>query len=420
MENDDHDCSDSVWKPGQPYRVILFYRYVQIDDVQDLQQQLQQHCTEWGLLGRVLVASEGINGTLAGSIDCIENFIRWMKQDPRFQAIDWKDSTEATHTKDLPFLTLSIRIEKSIISCGQQEQFIAQHAVFDEQTFGGLDNTGVHLPPSEFHDQLTNHHHTGAGVLLDVRNQFEYDIGHFQAAETLNVATYAESWSALDQLLAQKCASKSDPVYMYCTGGIRCEKASVYVKAKGYNRVYQLQGGIHRYLEAYPDGGHFRGKNFVFDGRVSMTGGGGGKGDDKGGVIDGATSRADAGADAVLGTSSGIGIGTDVGVALTGSDEVMGTEDTAAGRGVEVEVVGRCLDCAAPFDQFSGRVVCTVCRLPVLVCPQCRDERCEPGEYHCWRHRYVFFIHPLSLYLPLIGWLSSCRADPKWPSLLPL
>jgi predicted sulfurtransferase len=372
MNEDDHGCAQSSWKAGQPYRVILFYRYVQIGDVHVLQQQLLQNCQQWGLLGRILVAIEGINGTVAGSIDCIEHFVQWMKKDVRFQAVDWKESTESTHTQNLPFLTLSVRIEKSLISCGQQEQFIAKHAAFDDQTFGGLVNTGVHLNPSDFHTGLSHLQHTGKGVLLDVRNQFEYDIGHFQAAEPLNVATYAESWSALDQLLTQKCADKNEPVYMYCTGGIRCEKASVYVKAKGYNNVYQLQGGIHRYLESYPDGGHFRGKNFVFDGRVSMTGAGGAKG-----------------GKAAVDAGGGVNEVSDVGAADADVDaDTSGVDSDGEGVTEEGgEVVGRCLDCAEPFDQFSGRVVCTVCRLPVLVCPRCREERCEPGEYHCWRHR---------------------------------
>lgn len=116
-------------------------------------------------------------------------------------------------------------------------------------------------------------------MIVDIRNQYEYDIGHFQNARNLETFTYSETWSSLDKLFNKKVTSieeteiigqKQKPIYMYCTGGIRCEKASAYLVAKGYENVFQLQGGIHRYLETFPDGGLFRGKNFVFDTRVSI------------------------------------------------------------------------------------------------------------------------------------------------------
>jgi UPF0176 protein len=366
------------WKPGDPYTVTLFYRYVAIDNVEELRNQLLSICGELSLLGRILIAEEGINGTVAGSEACVTSFIDYMRADTRFRNIDWKSTTvgkrpageasAGSGPSALPFLNLSIRIVTEIVSCGRQREFISRNAAFDAGTFGGLSGTGKHLTPQEFHDALVSLTQSeGEGdsegeeqkaVLLDVRNQFEYDIGHFKSASPLNCATYAETWTCLDKLLENK--EKTAPVYMYCTGGIRCEKASVYVKSKGFENVYHLQGGIHRYLEAFPDGGQFTGKNFVFDSRVSVT----------------AKDCSEGVASAEKGSSDVVDGGR-------GS----ATEPSAGTANAETEVVGRCLDCSQPFDEFSGRVVCTVCRLPVLVCPQCREERCVPGEYHCYRHR---------------------------------
>jgi hypothetical protein len=206
-------------------------------------------------------------------------------------------------------------------------------------------------------------------------------------------------------------------------------QASVYVKARGFHEVYQLEGGIHRYLEAFPDGGLFKGKNFVFDARVAVPPAGDGDGENKEG--DAARENDDA-------------------------DDA--DDDDEENGGAEEEVVGQCLDCRRPHDTFSGRVVCTVCRLPVLVCPACRDDPagnppfpsaprptslvvlpgplrwphtsaptpyisvsvplpycphthtspprphaapflpraravCQPGEYHCWRHRHLKHLY---------------------------
>jgi UPF0176 protein len=140
---------------------------------------------------------------------------------------------------------------------------------------------------------------------------------------------------------------------LYCTGGIRCEKASSYLRAQGFDAVYQLQGGIHRYLEAFPDGGLFKGKNFVFDSRLATA------------------------------------------AAVSAPEEAP-------------EVVGRCIDCSAPFDQYSGQVVCTVCRLPVLTCAACkaRNASAFPGEYYCARHREL-----RGLYCTALGNYSGAELE---------
>ena len=231
-----------AWQPGQPFSIILFYRYVFIEDVSLLLSQMQRLCTSLGLLGRLLIAKEGVNGTLAGSCSCIETFIKCMSQDRRFQHIDWKQTSSepGQHHTSLPFLNLSIRESNEIVSSGKLRSFFEEMAPFDEQSFGGLANTGIHLKPHEFHAHLialdngvnavdsivrtdeigvksNNLNDDGAtcpvdgsgndaaasvagsgvtrkgtkGLVFDVRNQFEYDIGRFQHATSLNCATYA-------------------------------------------------------------------------------------------------------------------------------------------------------------------------------------------------------------------------------------
>jgi len=225
-----------TWQPGQPFSIILFYRYVFIEDVSLLLSQMQQLCTSLGLLGRLLIAKEGINGTLAGSCSCIEAFVECMKKDRRFQHIDWKKtlSEPGQYPTSLPFLNLSIRESNEIVSSGKLRSFFEENAPFDEQSFGGLANTGTHLKPHEFHAHLmalndgysTIDSNQGIdrrvglcntnslndeddeesrkgkkGLVFDIRNQFEYDIGRFEHATSLNCATYAGNAASYNHLL---------------------------------------------------------------------------------------------------------------------------------------------------------------------------------------------------------------------------
>jgi UPF0176 protein len=194
--------STHKWIEGHPYTVILFYRYVIINDAEVLIEELLKICTEIGILGRILIANEGINGTLAGSVTGIDFFIQYMKEDERFCNIDWKTShvktnseeleehsnkdmnsdknsvsrSEGNMTDSLPFLCLSIRKVKEIISSGRSKDFINSNLSFDTDSFGGLSGTGEHLTPTAFHNALEDLNKED-GMLLDIRNQFEYSIG---------------------------------------------------------------------------------------------------------------------------------------------------------------------------------------------------------------------------------------------------
>jgi len=241
----------SLWMPGNDYTIALFYRYVAIADPTAFVRDLRQSCEKYGLLGRILVSKEGINGTLAGGVAAIDSFVADMTADPRFAHIDWKFTQDKGDS--LPFLGLSIRVVDEIIASGRAASFINENITFDDATYGGITGTGTHLTPTEFHNALARND----GIILDIRNEFEFDIGHFKNSTNLKTFNYAETFDALDQVLGAAPTSKSkaedvaEPakeeappaqnIYMYCTGGIRCEKASAYLCAKGFTNVYQVR-----------------------------------------------------------------------------------------------------------------------------------------------------------------------------------
>jgi UPF0176 protein len=225
-----------TWTPGSAYRIALFYRYVQVVDAQKLETYIRTKCEQLGLLGRVLVSREGINGTLAGGVDAVQQFVTDLSSDARFRNIDWKFTDDAG--EQLPFLGLSVREVEEIISCGRAKSFIDSNIGFKNDAYGGIVGTGTHLTPEQFHSAVARQD----GVILDIRNEFEYDIGHFQGSTNLKTFNYAETFDVLDELvptLEEQCVPERN-IYMYCTGGIRCEKASAYLCAKGFRNVYQV------------------------------------------------------------------------------------------------------------------------------------------------------------------------------------
>jgi len=278
-------------------------------------------CESLNLTGRVLVANEGINGTVASTnIDKLNKYTEMLKQHPLYtlKESDFKRSTGNAE----PFPDLFIKPVKEIINTGGVIQV--------PPTGGG----GTHLTPAEFHEKIKagqNKTSSKETVVLDIRNHTEYMVGHFQGAVDPNLRTFAE----FPQYLQSKAEELKDKtVLMYCTGGIRCEKASYHLKKMGVEDVYQLQGGVHKYLETYPEGGEWSGKNFVFDKRVFQP---------------------------------------------------------VPHLALEKQIVGECYHCLKKFDKLDGEAVCTVCRDMVLVCHECRPVL--QHQYHCNRH-----IHLASCY----------------------
>ncbi len=233
-------------------KILLYYKYIDIQNPVQLMHEQRRLCESLGLKGRILLAHEGINGTLGGPLEAIESYKEHMYQHPLFHDIDFKESEGAADY----FPRLQIKVKKEIVHLGLDPQKVR------------ASQGGLHLSPEEAHALIGSESQNL--VLLDTRNDYESRVGTFEHGKVPNIVpntkTFREFPEYIDQNLEQ---FKDKEVLMYCTGGVRCERASAYLKLKNVAKaVYQIKGGIHRYVEKFPDG-YFRGKNYVFDGRVT-------------------------------------------------------------------------------------------------------------------------------------------------------
>ena len=230
--------------------IILFYKYIDLENPKNILRWQKKSCEELGLKGRIIIAEEGINATLGGEQKHLLRYMEIMNNHPLFGNIDFK--TSAGDAKCFPRLRIVIKEEITRMGVSPKEI----KAV----------NGGKHLSPQEVHQLLENRPENL--IILDGRNSYEARIGKFSDAIVPPINTFREFPAYIDQ---NKELFKDKKVFMYCTGGIRCERASAYLKSKGVTEeVYQLSGGIHRYAEQFPDG-YFRGKNYVFDDRIATT-----------------------------------------------------------------------------------------------------------------------------------------------------
>ena len=230
-------------------KIILFYKYVAIEYPKEIMKWQREICQNLGLKGRILISHEGINGTLGGSTENLDEYMQTMSSHELFGNIDFKQSAGGPEC----FPRLSVKVRDEAVALG---------IPYDQLT---PRNGGQHLSPQETHELLTNKPEDL--VVLDTRNDYEWAIGRFEGAITPDIENFRDLPKYLDDNLD---TFKDKQVLMYCTGGIRCERATAYLNEKNVaKKVYQIQGGIHRYVEEYPDG-FFRGKNYVFDGRVSV------------------------------------------------------------------------------------------------------------------------------------------------------
>jgi predicted sulfurtransferase len=228
-------------------KILLYYKYVDIQYPEQIRKWQLKLCQELGLKGRILIAHEGINGTLGGSGESVQTYVNAMKAHPLFADIDFKDSEGGGDN----FPRLRVVIKDEIVNLGIDPTITTRTG-------------GKHLSPEETHQLLQESPEDL--VVLDGRNWYESKIGTFKNAILPNTQNFRELPEYIDNNLEQ---FKDKKVLMFCTGGIRCERASAYLKSKGVTKeVYQIEGGIHRYAEQFPDG-FFRGKNYVFDSRVA-------------------------------------------------------------------------------------------------------------------------------------------------------
>lgn len=222
--------------------VILFYKYVSLPDPEAVHRAQRELCESLGLKGRILLAEEGINGTLAGPTTAIDTYIQTMRNDKFFFDVAYKrDETSA-----VPFPRLRIKVRSEIVTLGVDVDPV---------------NTAPKLTPAQFHALIQD----PDVILFDARNNYESAIGKFKGAITPDIKLFKELPDALDQY----GSLKDKTIVTYCTGGIRCEKASALMRESGFASVYQLEGGIIEYAKAYPEGA-FEGECFVFDERMSV------------------------------------------------------------------------------------------------------------------------------------------------------
>lgn len=225
----------------KPYSVLLYYIYSPIENLVEYRDIHHQYCIDNHLLGRIIVASEGLNGTVSGLKEDCEKYMTWVKSDPRFAAVDFKVESH----DEIAFKKLYVRIKKEI--------------VHSELPVDPTVKTGKHLEPAEFKQMLND----PDVVLVDMRSNYEHKVGKFKGAVTFDMENLRELPEHIDEI----AHLKDKKIITYCTGGIKCEKASAYLLDNGFDNVYQLHGGIIKY--GLEEGGeNFDGKCYVFDGRL--------------------------------------------------------------------------------------------------------------------------------------------------------
>ena len=226
------------------YQVLLYYHYTPINEHEAFAEQHLKFCKSLGLKGRVIVAPEGLNGTVSGTPDACKEYMDNLKADPRFAGIDFKIDDE----DECAFQKMHVRPKNEIVNLG--------HPEIDPNEI-----TGKHLSPSEFLEMKDR----DDVVVLDVRSKYEHSLGRFKNALTLDIDNFRDFPDKIKEL--EKLKDKK--ILTYCTGGIKCEKASALLLKNGFNEVFQLHGGIIKYGKEV-GGKDFEGKCYVFDNRVEV------------------------------------------------------------------------------------------------------------------------------------------------------
>lgn len=305
------------------YVTLLYYQYVHIPCPEQICESQLELCKRLDLHGRIRISPEGLNGTLDGTKCAIDAYVAAVDADKVLSPtqIHWKFG-ETVKSKRIH--SASVKVCKEVVSMDLSPEVEASLSNY---------TPGAHLAPEDFHFALQREAAAAAGagadsanahppghkeaIVIDVRNIYETRIGRFEVEPDLEIIDpQSRSFSDFAVFVdANKERLADKTVYMYCTGGVRCEKASRYIRSMGVtDNIYQLYGGIHNYQATFPNGGFFRGKNFVFDPRISVP----------------SALKPD-------------------------------------------EVVGSCCLCNQAFDDYSAKTRCSVCRILVLVCDPCRE-----------------------------------------------
>jgi len=234
-----------------PYQVATFYQFAGLPDFRELREPLRAICAALELKGSVLLAQEGINGTLAGSAEALGEVIEELRNGALFGGRLDNLELKFSAASAMPFQRLKIRLKKEIVTLGD--------AATDPTR-----QVGIYVDPADWNELIA----TPDTLLIDTRNAFEVAMGTFEGAVNPGIGSFGQ--------FKEFAARHLDParhrrVAMFCTGGIRCEKASSYLLSRGFAEVYHLKGGILKYLEGVPETeSRWRGECFVFDDRVAL------------------------------------------------------------------------------------------------------------------------------------------------------
>ncbi|MFN1581357.1 oxygen-dependent tRNA uridine(34) hydroxylase TrhO [Vibrio rotiferianus] len=229
------------------YVVCALYKFVELENYQELREPLLALMEAHGVHGTLLLASEGINGTVAAKREGIDTLLAWLNAEPRLTGIVYKESYSDTQ----PFNRTKVKLKKEIVTLGV-EGIDPRHVV------------GTYVKPRDWNELIAD----PEVFVVDTRNDYEIEIGTFKGAVNPNTDTFREFPDYVKQNMDPE---KHKKVAMFCTGGIRCEKSTAYMKEQGFDEVYHLEGGILKYLEEVPEEESlWEGDCYVFDGRVAV------------------------------------------------------------------------------------------------------------------------------------------------------
>ncbi|MCD9199905.1 oxygen-dependent tRNA uridine(34) hydroxylase TrhO [Aeromicrobium wangtongii] len=239
-------------------KVLLFYGFAPLADPDAIRLWQRTLCESLGIRGRIIVSKDGINATLGGDVVQLKKYIKGTRAYAPFKDIDfkWSEGRAQPDGTSADFPRLSVRVREELVTFGAPDEL--------EVDENGVVDGGTHLSPADLHALVESKD----VVFFDGRNKIESDIGHFAGAVRPEVETTREFIEVLDSGVYDHLKDK--PVVTYCTGGIRCEVLTPLMKKRGFREVYQLDGGIATYGEAYGDDGLWQGSLYVFDDRISM------------------------------------------------------------------------------------------------------------------------------------------------------
>ncbi|HAA26948.1 MAG TPA: hypothetical protein DCE56_03740 [Cyanobacteria bacterium UBA8553] len=227
--------------------VVTFYKFVKLPDFAEKQDPLLSYCKAKEIRGTILLAAEGINGTIAGSRQAIDSVLSFLRCDPRLVDLEHKESS----ADSTPFDRMKVRLKKEIVTLGLPK-------------IDPNEQVGTYVSPKEWNALISDPEVT----VIDTRNEYEVTIGTFKEAQNPRTASFRQF---PDYVRNHLDPAKHKKVALFCTGGIRCEKASSFMMAQGFSEVYHLKGGILKYLEEVPaQESLWQGECFVFDQRVAV------------------------------------------------------------------------------------------------------------------------------------------------------